>query len=86
MEILQTRIKIAVPSPLPVGLDIFAQLGCSESFPRPCIGEEVGRARKSAGERDRSWKQISVFNPAIRQMEQQPREKLDLHQARQKLA
>lgn len=47
VKILQTRIKIAVPAPpppqLPVGLDIFAQLRCSEPFPRPCTGEERGR-------------------------------------------
>lgn len=40
VKILQTGIKIDVPSLLPVGLDIFAQLGCSELFPRPCTGEE----------------------------------------------
>lgn len=42
VKILQTGIKIAVPSLLPVGLDIFAQLGCSELFPRPCTGEGGG--------------------------------------------
>lgn len=48
VKILQTGIKIAVPSLLPVGLDIFAQLGCSELFPRPCTGE----GGRGAGGRD----------------------------------
>lgn len=42
VKILQTGIKIDVPSLLPVGLDIFAQLGCSELFPRLCTGEGAG--------------------------------------------
>lgn len=45
VKILQTGIKIAVPSLLPVGLDIFAQLGYSELFPRPCTGEGGGGGR-----------------------------------------
>lgn len=51
VKILQTGIKIAVPSLLPVGLDIFAQLGCSELFPRPCTGE----GGREGGQKRRAW-------------------------------
>lgn len=66
VKILQTRIKIAVPFLLPVGLDIFAQLGCSELFLRPCSEErDVGDPGREPRRGGGGWKQIFVSNPGI---------------------